>query len=302
MYVLDEEIKEIELKENQIVDLKLENEKIKGQIEITKVDKKNNSKVLEGAEFGVYDTNNNLIEKITTNAEGKAITGLLLKGKYTIKELSTGSIYYLLNEETFNAEIIKHKEIITVMIDNEPVDIKVDVEKTGTVETKPNEKVEYNFTNIANTSNIFLDNFKWYEYLPTDYVLLKTIETGTWKQELEYSIYVKTNKSDGYTLFKENLNSKTNYTFDMQEDFTENEYVTEFYFDFGKVEIGFKEETAPRVICMAHDNLKNNTKFTNKTKTIGTYGEIVSDKDSTWTTIVHIPKKPKEPTLPRTGK
>ncbi len=301
-YVLDDTIREITLQENQIVDYQFENQKIKGQIEVTKVDKNDNSKPLEGAVFGVYDKNDKLIEKITTDAEGKAITSLLEKDIYTIKELETGSVYYLLNEETYTAEIVYHKQIVKLTIENEPVDIEVDVEKEGTVETKPNEQVEYVFKNIANTSNIFLDSFKWYDYLPTDYIKLETIETGTWNQDIEYDIYVKTNKSDDYILFKEDLDSKVNYKFDMEDKFVKDEYVTEFYFDFGKVEVGFKEETSPKLICIANDNLKNNDKFTNKTMTIGTYYDLIAKAEDTWTTVVHVPEKEHEPTLPKTGK
>ena len=302
MYVLDDTIREIELKANSIVDLTIENEKIKGQIEIIKLDKNNNEKPLSNVKFGIYDENENLVETVITNEEGRAITGPLTKGIKYVKELATGSIYYLLNTETFEAEIKYHKEIVKLTVENEPVDIEVDVEKEGTVETKPNEEVEYTFKNIANTSNTFLDSFKWYEYLPTDYIKLEEIQTGTWNQDLNYDIYIKTNKSDKYILFKEDLNSKINHKIDLKTDFTEDEYITEFYFDFGKVDVGFKEETSPIIKCRALANLKNGDTFTNKTQTIGIYGELIDDAEDKWTTIVHVPELPEEPTLPRTGK
>lgn len=302
MYVLDDTIREIELKANSIVDLTIENEKIKGQIEIIKLDKNNNEKPLSNVKFGIYDENENLVETVITNEEGRAITGPLTKGIKYVKELATGSIYYLLNTETFEAEIKYHKEIVKLTVENEPVDIEVDVEKEGTVETKPNEEVEYTFKNIANTSNTFLDSFKWYEYLPTDYIKLEEIQTGTWNQDLNYDIYIKTNKSDKYILFKEDLNSKINHKIDLKTDFAEDEYITEFYFDFGKVDVGFKEETSPIIKCRALANLKNGDTFTNKTQTIGIYGELIDDAEDKWTTIVHVPELPEEPTLPRTGK
>ena len=301
-YVLDDEVKEITLKENQIVDFKFDNQKIKGKIVVKKVDSKDNSKLLEGAIFGIYDQEGNLVEKITTDAEGKATTSLLEKGVYTVKELETGSIYYLLNENSYSAEIQYHEQTIELTIDNEPVDIDVDVRKEGTVETKPGKEVQYVFSNIANTSNTFLQNFKWYEYLPTDYIVADTLQTGTYNEDIDYDIYVKTNKSNGYVLFKENLDSKVNYALDMKSKFKEDEYVTEFYFDFGKVKKGFREETSPILNCTAHDNLKNNDKFINKTTTIGTYGDLLAQAEDIWTTVVHTPEEPKEPTLPRTGR
>lgn len=301
MYVLNDDILEIELKENEIVDLPIENEKIKGTVEITKIDSKDKDKKLEGSEFGLYDENDKLIDTLITDENGKATSKEICKGKYYLKELKSGSIYYLLNPNTFKFEIINDGETVPVTIENEPVDIEVEVEKEGTVETKPNEKVEYTFKNVANTSNTFLDSFKWYEYIPTDYIKLEEIQTGTWNQDLQYDIYIKTNKSDKYVLFKENLDSKVNYKIDLKSEFNKDEYITEFYFDFGKVDIGFKEETSPQIQCRAYANLKNGDKFINKTQTIGIYGDLIDDANDDWTTIVHVPEEP-EPVLPRTGK
>lgn len=301
MYVLNDEILEIELKENEIVDLPIENEKIKGTVEITKVDSKNKDKKLNGAKFGLYNKNNELVDTLITNEFGKATSKELVKGTYYLKELETGSIYYLLNPNTFEFEIVKNDETVPVTIDNEEVDIEVDVEKEGTTETKPNEEVEYIFKNIANVSNTFLDSFKWYEYLPTDYIKLEEIQTGTWNQELKYDIYIKTNKNDKYILFKEDLNSKTNYRLDLRDEFSKDEYITEFYFDFGKVDVGFKEEISPKIICRTYANLKNGDTFKNRTQTVGIYGELIDDANDDWTTIVHVPEEP-EPVLPRTGK
>ena len=106
----------------------------------------------------------------------------------------------LLNENTFEFEIINHGETIPVVINNEPTDIEVDVDKEGTIEIKPGEKVNYTFSNIANNSNVYLENFKWYDYIPTDYVKLEKMTTGIWNQDLKYDVYYKTNKSNDYKL------------------------------------------------------------------------------------------------------
>jgi hypothetical protein len=302
MYVLDEQLKEIELKENQIVNLKFENEKIKGYLEITKVDKKDNSKTLEGAKFGIYNDKDELITELITDENGKANYELEY-GKYYVKELDTGSVYYLLNENHFEFEIINNGETIPITIENEPTDITVDVDKEGTTEIKPGEKVDYVFSNVANNSNIYLENFKWYDYIPTDYIRLENMTTGTWNQDLIYNVYYKTNKSEDYILFKENLSTQENY----QLDFTtlklaEDEYITETCFDFGKVEKGFKECISPTMQCQSLDTLEDGQTFTNHTKTIGIYHDTTAEANSKWTTIVHVPKKPTEPKLPKTGR
>ena len=124
-------------------------------------------------------------------------------------------LHALLNEDTYEFEIVNNGETVPVEIDNEPTDITVDVDKEGTIEIKPGEKVDYTFTNIANNSNIYLDNFKWYDYIPTDYIRLENMTTGTWNQNLVYDVYYKTNKSEDYILFKEDLTTKENHELDL---------------------------------------------------------------------------------------
>ena len=301
-YVLDNTLKEITLKSNEISHIILENEKIKGYLEITKIDGKNENIKLKDAVFGIYNENNELIQTLKTDENGKATSNLLVIGKYYLKELETGSKYYLLNKNTFEFEIKNNNEIIPIKIKNEPTDIKVNVEKTGDIETKPNEIVHYSFSNIANKSNTYLDSFKWFDYIPTDSVRIEKITTGTWNQELLYKIYYKINKSDEYVLYKDNLNSKENHELSFLDlQFENGEFITEFHFDFGKVDINFKEETSPTLECRTLDSLENNSTFINNTKTIGNYNGIETEANSNWTTVVHIPKKP-EPVLPRTGK
>lgn len=302
-YVLSDKVETIELKENQISNIKFENEKIKGKVEITKVDSKDENKKLEGAKFGLYDENDNLIGTLITDKEGIALSQVLYKGNYYLKELETGSNYYLLNEDTFEFEIAKNGETIKKTIKNEPVDITVDVDKVGTTEIKPSEDVNYEFSNVANNSNVYLDNFKWFDYIPTDYIRLQKMTTGTWNQELTYKVYYKTNKSDDYVLFKENLNTNENYDLDFtQIPLADDEYITETMFDFGKVEKGFRESTKPTMNCKSFDTLKDNDTFTNHTKSIGTYFGVTAEADSKWTTITHIPEEKHEEILPKTGK
>lgn len=301
-YVLNTEEKTIILEENQITNVTFENQKIKGKLQITKVDKKDNNKKLEGVKFGIYDMNDNLVQEVITNKEGLAITDYLYKGKYYAKELETSSDYYVLNEEKQEFEIINHEEIVEKIIENEPVDIKVEVDKEGTIEIKPNEKVDYTFSNVANNSNIYLENFKWYDYIPTDYIRLEKMTTGIWNQNLTYKVFYKTNKSEDYILFKDSLSTQENYDLDFTTiQLEEDEYITETCFDFGKVEKGFRESTSPTMQCKSLDTLQNNQTFTNHTKTVGIYGGITAESSSKWTTIVHIPQKP-QLTLPKTGK
>ena len=302
-YVLNEEPQTIELTEDEITNITFENERIKGFVEITKVDSKDNNKKLEGAKFGLYNENNELIDTLVTDSQGIAISGELYKGKYYLKELDTGSVYYLLNENTYEFEIVNNGETIPVEIDNEPTDITVDVDKKGTTEIKPGEKVDYTFSNVANNSNVYLDNFKWYDYIPTDYIRLEKMTTGTWNQDLTYDVYYKTNKSDDYILFKEDLSTMEDHELDFTTlQLAEDEYIIETCFDFGKVEKGFREVNSPTMTCISFETLQDGDTFTNHTKTVGIYYGVTAEADSKWTTITHIPEKPTCETLPKTGK
>ena len=83
-----------------------------GSLTINKLDKETNtntpqglSSSLENAKYGIYDTNDNLINTLTTNKEGQASTNNDLSiGKYYVKEI-TPSIGYELDETKYPFEI-----------------------------------------------------------------------------------------------------------------------------------------------------------------------------------------------------
>ena len=307
-YVLTEETQTVILEHNQIKNITFENEKIKGSIEITKIsedDNKYNGIVagtpLEGAIFDIYDSKNNIVDTVTTGKDGKAKTKLLLKGQYTVKEKSSGSIYYLLNENEYKIEIKEHKETVPVIIKNKSVEISVDVEKTGYIETQKNDIIKYDFSNIANTSNIYLDTFKWKDYLPTDYIRLNEIITGTWNQEITYSITYKTNLNKEERILANNLSSKENHKIDCTDIGLQNgEYITEYCFNLGRVDIGFKEEITPSIFCKVLDTVENKDIFTNKTETTGEYEDLIDTDEDEWTTAVY-EKDVHSKKLPKTG-
>ena len=229
------------------------------------------------------------------------MTKKLLKRNYTVKEKSSGSIYYLLNENKYNAEIKEHKKIVPLTIANKSVEISVDVQKTGYIETQKNDTIKYYFSNVANTSNIYLDSFKWKDYLPTDYIRLTEIVTGTWNQDITYSITYKTNLNNEDRVLANNLNSKENHKIDCTNiGLQEGEYITEYCFDFGRVDVGFKEDIAPSIFCKVLDTVKNKDTFTNKTETTGEHEDMTDKAEDEWTTVVY-EKDLHAKKLPKTG-
>ena len=114
-----------------------ENEKIRGDIEITKISADDNEKTgekkgttLKGAIFEVYNENDMLVDTIVTDENGKAKSKLLEYGKYYVKEKSTGSDYYLLNTEKYYVEITENGKTIPVTIENTSIKVEKELPKT----------------------------------------------------------------------------------------------------------------------------------------------------------------------------
>ena len=305
LHILNDEIIKVNVEADVFSTLNLTNDRIKGQIKIVKtsqddnfINNKKGGEPLSNVRFEVYNSKNVLVEELITDENGVAITKLLDKGLYHVKEVESGE-WYLLNEEIFNAEIINHGEIIELNITNESEKPNVDIEKTGIIQTTANEEIKYDFK-IKNTGNVALNNFTWFDYLPTDYVRITKLITGTYNQDLNYSIYYKTNKND-YKLLKENLNTKVNNYIDFSNlELAEDEYIIEFKSDFGKVDIGFESEINPYIFVRVNRDVKENDTFTNKTRVEGyhkTY--MVWDEDDHTTKVYE--KKIEVKKLPRTG-
>ncbi|MGN1298328.1 MAG: SpaA isopeptide-forming pilin-related protein [Clostridia bacterium] len=305
MHILNENIIKVDVSTDIISRLDITNERIKGQIKVIKTSEDDNfingkgaGSPIENVKFEVYDLNNNLVDEITTLADGTAITRLLDKGCYFIKEVESGE-WYLLNENTFTAEIKEHQEIVNVEITNESEKPDVDIEKTGIIQTTANQEIKYDF-HIKNTGNVPLDKFTWIDSLPTDYVRITKLITGTYNQDLNYSIYYKTNKND-YRLLKDNLNTQVNNYIDFSNlELEADEYVTDFKADFGTVDVGFESVINPYIFVRVNSNVQNDDIFTNKTRIEGynkTY--MVWDEDDHTTKVYE--KEIEVKKLPRTG-
>ena len=65
--MLNEEVKTVTLKQDQITDITYENELKKGQIRVIKVDMDNNEVKLKGVEFEVLDESGNVVDTLITD-------------------------------------------------------------------------------------------------------------------------------------------------------------------------------------------------------------------------------------------
>lgn len=128
-YKLNDKQIEVELKANQITTVTVGNDKKKGQIEVIKVDKDNNEIKIPDVTFEVYDEENNLVDTLVTDKEGKAVSKLLpIDQEYTVKETITGNIY-VLNEEPQKVTL-KEDEITSITFENEKKKGQIKVIKT----------------------------------------------------------------------------------------------------------------------------------------------------------------------------
>ena len=289
-YVLNDKITKVKLEENKIKEIVFENEKIKGKIKIiktskdyNKINKKKAGSPIEGVKFEIYNLEDKLIESLTTNKEGIAISSNLEKGEYKVKEIETNK-NYILNAQTQNVEIKENEQIIELKIINESKNPNIDIEKNGPDKAEIGSKIEYDIS-IRNTGNTKLDDFTMKDILPSKYIKTNKIKTGTYNQEVRYNVYYKTNLSDEYILLMEDLNSKENYEINFDEELAENEYLTEFKLEFGTVDIGFCSSENPHIFATIKNDVKSESTFINIADISGNLDDYKVYDKSKWKTF-----------------
>ena len=304
-YILNEDKVQVTVKDDNITEVVIQNEKKRGQIQINKTSEDKNNVInkeegspIEGAKFNIYDKANKIVDTIVTDENGVALSKRLEKGIYTVQEVETGK-WYILDEKIYNAEIKENNEIVNLNIINKSKDPKVEITKSCKNITKSNDEIDYSFE-IKNTGNVELEDFTWYDYLPTDYAKITGIETGTYNKDIIYNIYYKTNQKDEYMVLKKNLNGAENNFISLTDLHLEkDEKITEIKIYFGTVNVGFKSEKKPHIIMKTNDGLKNDTKIENSTVLEGYNQDYrVSSKDTAVSTVYEVVQEKK---LPRTG-
>ena len=291
-YTLENEIKEITLEENKIKDVQIENEKIKGYIQIIKTSKEDNKingnkkgEPLEGVKFEIYDENGNFIQELTTDNNGIAKSKELEKGVYKVKEVKTNE-WYLLDKNTYEAEIKNNKQVVTLNIENIPANPDEEIEKKGPDEAFANDEIQYNIS-LKNSGNVALDNFVWEDEIPTDFIRVTKIKLGTYNQDNSYNLYYKTNFSEDYILMFEDINTKNSDEIDFSKELSDNEFITNIKLDFGTVEVGFKSNDDTLIFAKVNSNIKSGDIFENKVCLQASYKGYNLSKSSNWKTKVY---------------
>lgn len=302
--LLDKKI-EVKIEEDKIANVEVKNERIKGNIKLIKTSSDYNKilnkeagSAIEGVKFNIFDRDNKFIEQIITDKNGEAITSKLDKGTYHIQEVETAK-WYILNNEKITAEIKENNEIITVNITNKAEKPDVEITKKCRNTVSSNEEIDFEFT-IKNTGNTDLTDFTWYDILPTDFARITKISTGTYNQDVRYSIYYKTNQKDDYMVIEKNIDGRSNNYIDVSNiHLDEDEKITEVKIVFGDVKKDFSSIEKPHIIMMVNDGVQDDTEIKNHTILEAYNKEYKACNEDDAISIVYNIKKEKK--LPRTG-
>lgn len=284
----------------------IENEPIMGKVQIHKTAADNNPITgtlkgdgLKGAKFTIYDADGKKVDVLTTDSKGYAESDWLRYGEYTMKE-TTSPLYFLLSDETIHFEIVNDGETVEIERTNQSTLLKTNVEKSGYKETMGGSVIRYDIYNIQNQSMVPLENFYLHESLPADAAYITRLFTGTFNQNLNYTIYYKTNKTGSFRVLKDNLFTDRVYEIDCTKGLMAGEYITDIKFDFGTVDVGFREVERPFLYCKTYDNLPNGYQFTNRAEVGGTYEMQKVTAEDTFTTKIYVPTVDRGK-LPKTG-
>jgi uncharacterized surface anchored protein len=111
-YLRDPTVKQVTLIPNQTVGVTFENHRARGHIELTK--QGTNNTPVQGAVFEVRNSANALVATLTTDALGKAETGFLPLGTYTVTETFVPAPYIL--DSTPITMTLTYKNMITPVV------------------------------------------------------------------------------------------------------------------------------------------------------------------------------------------
>ena len=153
---------------------------------------------------------------------------------------------------------------------------------------------------MANTSNVPLESFYWHDRIPTDIANTTVLSTGTYSARLTYRILYKTNYMANYQVLASNLLTSNNYSFALNAiPMQAGEVVTDVYFDFGTVPVGFQSVTNPTLSVMVKGTAVNGYQMVNRADAGGLYQGTWQTAHANWITIIR--KIGNTPTLPKTG-
>ena len=306
-YILDEQYKTVYVEAGKCAQIEWENSAVTGQIQIRKYSLDDNAVTgasagtpLEGAVYEITQARSGaVVGYIVTDARGVAASDPLPLGRYFITEVSAPK-YYQLSTEKMEAEIEYPNQIIKLSAYNKSANLGVTIKKTGNYEVQPGQIMSYDFSGIANTSNVALNSFFWHDRIPTDATRAISISTGTYNARLYYKVTFKTNLND-YRTLASNLLTSNNYSLSLNATtlgLVQGEYVTDVRFEFGTVPSGFASVVKPTMRVQVLGTVSNGYQIINRADVGGQYLNEWQTAKATWVTTV---RRFQNTTLPKTG-
>ena len=305
-YILDKEYKTVNVKPGKTVEIEWENTAVTGQIQIYKYAAEYNTVTgtapgtpLQGAVYEIINARSGkVVDYITTDARGVAASKPLPLTRYQIREV-TAPAYWQVDSTVHDVTLEYAGQIIKLSAYDKAAALGVSITKRGNAEVLAGSQMRYNIT-VANTSNVPLENFFWHDRIPTDVARATVLTTGTYSARLNYRILYRTNYSANYQVLASNLLTSNNYSFALNAiPMQAGEVVTDIYFDFGTVPVGFQSVTGPTLSVMVNGTAVNGYQMVNRADVGGKYQGTWQTAQANWVTIIR--KLGNAPALPKTG-
>ena len=270
-YNVDTQMKTVYVSAGRTVEIEWENEPITGQIQIYKYAGEYNEITgtapgtpLKGAVYEIINARSGkVMEYITTDSRGVAASKPLPLTRYQIREVSAPA-YWQVSAQVFDVTLEYAGQIIKLNAYDKIAELGVSITKRGNAAVLAGNQMRYDIT-VANTSNVDLESFYWHDRIPTDVARATTLTTGTYSARLNYRILYKTNYTANYQVLASNLLTSNNYSFALNAiPMQAGEVITDIYFDFGKVPVGFQSVSNPTLSVMVNGNAVNGYYMTNR--------------------------------------
>lgn len=305
-YNVDTQMKTVYVSAGRTVEIEWENEPITGQIQIYKYAGEYNEITgtapgtpLKGAVYEIINARSGkVVDYITTDSRGVAASKPLPLTRYQIREVSAPA-YWQVSAQVFDVTLEYAGQIIKLNAYDKTAELGVSITKRGNAAVLAGNQMRYGIT-VANTSNVDLESFYWHDRIPTDVARATTLTTGTYSARLNYRILYKTNYTANYQVLASNLLTSNNYSFALNAiPMQAGEVITDIYFDFGKVPVGFQSVSNPTLSVMVNGNAVNGYYMTNRADVGGKYLGTWQTANASWVTIIQ--RYGTTPTLPKTG-
>ena len=305
-YTLDKQYKTVYVSPGKTVEIEWENTAVTGQIQIYKCAAEYNEVTgtaagtpLKGAVYEIVNARSGkVVDYITTDARGVAASKPLPLTRYQLREV-TAPAYWQLDPTVHDVTLEYPGQIIKLSAYDKPSSLGVSITKRGNAQVMAGQSMRYDLT-VANTSNVPLESFFWHDKIPYDVARPTTLTTGTYSVRLNYRILYKTNYNASYQVLASNLLTGNNYSFALNAiPMQAGEVVTDIYFDFGKVPVGFQSVVNPTLSVMVNGNAVNGYQMVNRADVGGKYQGTWQTATASWVTIIR--RLWNTPTLPKTG-